>query len=375
MVYLDNAATTQVAPACVQTVSEVLATHFANPSSLYGIGLESQKVLERARGVLAKAMGCRPDEVIFTGSGTEANNLAVLGLARARRGWGNEIVASGYEHPSVENALRALEAEGFTVRRVMPDAAGNLDVERFVSLVGKQTVLAACMHVNNEIGARIDTAALARRVKEQNKRTAFHCDNVQGFLKHPLRLGGEIDTMSVSAHKIHGPKGIGALYIRRGLNIAKTIYGGLQEQGLRSGTENVAYAAGFAKAAELAIAQSAAALENAARISGVLRAGIGALDGVRVNSPDGASPYIFNFSLLGYRSETVLHFLESRGIYVSSGSACSRGEKSHTLTAMALPDRAVDSAVRVSLCESTTDADAAAFLEAVASAQKELVHT
>ncbi len=372
MIYLDNAATTSVAPECAQTVYSVLTEHFANPSSLYGMGLEAQKVLEHARGVLARAMGCGAGEIVFTGSGTEANNLAVLGLARARRNWGREIVASGFEHPSVENALRALEEEGFTVRRVAPDESGRIDTERFISLVGKDTALATCMHVNNEIGSLTDVETLARRVKEKNRRTAFHCDNVQGFLKHPLKPGA-IDTISVSAHKLHGPKGIGALYVRRGLHIAKTIFGGLQEQGLRSGTENVAYAAGFAKAVSLAAQEDG--LQNAAAIRALLGEKIGRLDGVRINSPQDGSPYIFNFSLIGYRSETVLHFLESRDIYVSSGSACSRGEKSHTLTAMGLPDRVVDSAVRVSLCASTTAAEAEAFVRAITAAKEELVHT
>ncbi len=376
VIYLDNAATTRVSQPCAQAVYDTLSGCFANPSSLYGIGFEAQKRLEAARAAVAAGMGAAPEEVYFTGSGTEANNLAVLGGARARRVWGRAVVLTGFEHPSVEQCARALAAEGFAVHRIMPDAQGQIDEEEILRAVGRDTALVAVMHVNNEIGTVLDVERIAGRVKEINRRTAVHCDNVQGFLKHPaLRLGAGIDTMAVSAHKIHGPKGIGALYVRRGHNLENVLYGGLQERALRPGTENLAYAVGFAKAVELARQNCAGQFARLQALNDALRAAAAGMRGVRVNSPQGGSPYIFNLSLLGYRSETLLHFLEQREIYVSSGSACSKGEKSHTLSAMALPREAIDGALRVSFSDETTEQEVRAFADALAQAQKTLLHS
>ncbi len=376
MIYLDNAATTRVTQPCADTIYETLCSCFANPSSLYGIGFEAQKRLDSARRTLADAMGAAAGEVYFTASGTEANNLAMLGCVRARKGWGRSVVLTGFEHPSVENCARALEAEGFALRRIMPDQNGMIKEADIVAAVGRDTALVAVMQVNNEVGTVLDVASIARQVKQINKRTAVHCDNVQGFLKHPaLQLDTGVDTMAVSAHKLHGPKGIGALYVRKGLHINNCLYGGLQERGLRPGTENVAYAVGFAKAVELAAAHRAAAFTRLRALNDRLREQIGALDAVRINSPGDNSPYIFNFSMSGYRSETLLHFLEAREIYVSSGSACSKGEKSHTLSAMGLPQAAIDSAVRVSFSDETTASDIDALVAALADAQRTLVRT
>ncbi|MEG0913533.1 MAG: cysteine desulfurase family protein [Oscillospiraceae bacterium] len=375
MNYLDNAATTQVARQCADDVYNALQNCFANPSSLYNIGFEAQKLLEDARSRVAAGIGCSSDEVYFTASGTESNNLAMLGCARARKQWGKEIVVSGFEHPSVEQCVKALEREGFGVHRIMPGKNGLIDETDFLKNINKNTALASVMYVNNEIGTINNAKLLAERVKEINKRTAFHCDNVQGFMKQrPLKLDGAIDTMSVSAHKIHGPKGIGALYVRKGLNIANVIFGGLQEKGLRSGTENLAYAVGFAKAVDLLT--EANPMEKLSRITELnqkLRELVCKLENVRINSPDTASPYILNFSLIGYRSETVLHFLEQREIYVSSGSACSKGEKSHTLSAMKLPSELIDSALRISFCESTQAWQIDELVQALKDAQSELV--
>lgn len=351
MVYLDNAATTMVCPAAAERMIKTLTDVFANPSSLYAPGLAAHKVLEEARRTMAGALGCQTDEVFFTAGGTEANNLAVLGAARARQTWGRQIVVSGMEHPSVQNTVDALKAEGFEVITVLPLSDGHPDIDGMAARVGKTTALAACMQVNNETGALADIQALAAMVKAANKRTAFHCDAVQGFLKHPLPLH-QVDTVSVSGHKVHAPKGIGALYIRRGFYLEKVMYGGNQERGVRSGTENVAGAAAFAAAIE-----TFGRINDLRHVSGLnaqLRRGVAGLADAVIHSPDDASPYILNFSLLGFRSETILHFLEKRDIYVSSGSACGRGAPSHTLTAMGLPKMMVDSAIRVSFCPGNT---------------------
>ncbi len=347
MIYLDNAATTSVHPEVVREIAAQLEEHFGNPSSLYSMGIESRRIMDRARGQIAKAMGCDSSEVYFTSCGTESNNLAIFGAARARKNWGNRIVVSGFEHPSVQNTVNSLKTEGFEVVVVMPEKDGTIDMAKFLAEVDRNTVLATCMRVNNEVGTLIDTPLLAAKVKTINKRTAFHCDGVQSFLKHPTALKGNIDTFSVSAHKVHGPKGIGALYIRKGFNLNTAQFGGGQEKGIRSGTENVPYIAGFAKAVEM-MRTEPSGIEEINALKEELWEGIRDLPGIVLNSPVNSTPYILNISMCGLRSETVLHFLEGKGIMVSSGSACGHGERSHTLEAMGLDDDRVDGAVRFS---------------------------
>ncbi|MBP1555522.1 MAG: cysteine desulfurase [Oscillospiraceae bacterium] len=354
MIYLDNAATTAVSPGAADAADRALREYFGNPSSLYSKGLDSQKALERSRAAIAKSLGCEPQELYFTASGTEGNNLAILGAARARKNWGNRVIVSGFEHPSVMNTVMSLEKEGFEVIVVEPGTDGKLDTEKFLELTDKRTVLVTCMRVNNETGTVTDCAGLAEEVKKINRRTAFHCDAVQAFGKHETALNGAIDTLSVSAHKIHGPKGIGCLYVRKGFNLENVFFGGGQERGLRSGTENIAYAAGFAQAVS-ELGNLRKQRERVSGINSILREEIGATGAAVFNSPDDASPYILNFSLPGFRSETLLHFMEEHGVLVSSGSACGKGERSHTLTAMGLPDEIIDSAVRVSFSSSTTE--------------------
>ena len=371
MIYLDNAATTTVFPEVAEVIASVLRDSFGNPSSLYSLGIESKKIMDRSRVQIAKAMGCDPAEVYFTSCGTESNNLAILGAARSRKAWGNKVIVSGIEHPSVQNTAASLANEGFDVVVIPPEEDGNLSIDRFLKEVDKRTVLVTCMRVNNETGALTDTAFLAKKVKEINRRTAFHCDAVQSFMKHTTVLDGSIDSMSVSGHKIHGPKGIGVLYLRKGFSLEKTQFGGGQEKGMRSGTENVAYIAGMAKAVEL-IGPIRKNLEHVSVCRNILWDSIRDLPEVRLNSPETASPYILNISVLGYRSETMLHFLESEGVFVSSGSACSKGEKSHTLEAMSLSEDRVDSALRFSLSAETTEDDVKTAAEALKKAIKTL---
>ena len=370
MVYLDNAATTQVSRDVADRVCEVTTNTFANPSSLYGLGFEAQRIMDASRATIAEALGCSSAEVFFTSGGTEANNIAVLGAARARKGWGSEIVVSGYEHPSIQAAAESLKAEGFEVHTVKPSASGELDIKAVAAKTSKNTALVTCMQVNNETGATADIAAMAAGIKSINRRTAVHCDYVQGFLKQPLVLNGDIDTVSISAHKVHGPKGIGALYIRKGFNISKVLHGGGQEQGVRPGTENVAGAAGFAQAATAADIKLS--FEKVKELNRLIRGMALQNSWLAVNSPPEASPYILNISMPGYRSETVLHYLEQREIYVSSGSACTKGARSHTLVAMGLADSLVDSAIRISFCADNTVQDVEALCQGLQDAQKTL---
>ena len=371
MIYLDNAATTSVCRAAADRVHELLLHCFGNPSSLHRLGLDASRVLEAARADVAAALGCTPGELYFTASGTEGNNIAVLGAARARKNWANRVVVTGYEHPSVEETIAALADEGFAVTVVNPSRDGRVDPDAILDAVDSRTALVAAMHVNNETGAMLDVSALARRIKDKNKRTAVHCDNVHGFLKHPLALEG-IDTVSISAHKIHGPKGIGALYIRKNFNLRTPVHGGGQEKGIRSGTENVPLAAGFAQAVG-AWGSVAANLATVGKTNRRLRDRLSALTGIVILSPDDASPYILNLAAPGFKSETVMHFLEARDIYVSSGSACSRGDRSHTLQAMGVSEALADGALRVSFTAGSTVEDADAFADALADAVSTLI--
>lgn len=320
MHYLDNAATTRVADAVADTADAVLRAHYANPSSLYAPGAQSEFVLSGARETVAASLGAQPGEIVFTACGSEGNNLAVLGAVKARAAWADHIVVTGYEHPSVQNPV----------------------------------------------------AALAKAVKEKNSRTAVHIDGVQAWGKVPQRLNGTaIDSYAVSGHKIHAPKGVGALYVRRGYNLAPVFLGGGQEQKRRPGTENVAYIAAMARAIERMQADGGRAGRIAA-LNKTLRDALAGMPGVVLNSPADALPELVNFSVEGVKSETMLHFLESRDVYVSSGSACSRGEASHTLTAMGLPKSRVDTALRVSFSGESTPEDVRALLDALAEGMRTL---
>lgn len=365
MHYLDNAATTRVADAVADEADRVLRSHFANPSSLYTPGFHSETVLVNARAAVAASLGAAPAQIIFTASGSEGNNLAVFGAAKARSAWANHIVVTGYEHPSVQNPVEALRQNGWSVTVVYPDETGHVDENELVDAVTKKTALVAAMHVNNEVGSILDVASLAARVKEKNSRTAVHVDGVQAWGKVPVALGHTaIDTYAVSGHKIHAPKGVGALYIRRGFNLANVLYGGGQEGRRRPGTENIAYIAAMAKAIELMLADKGRTAHLRA-LNDRLWESLAGVAGIVRNSPADAYPGVANFSVEGIKSETMLHFLEQRDIYVSSGSACSKGEASHTLTAMHLPKSRIDTALRVSFAAENTVADVDALCAAV----------
>lgn len=372
LIYLDNAATTAVLPESADAACEILREGFGNPSSLYALGVQAENRVKSARKTIAKALGCEPGELYFTSCGTESDNIAVLGAARARKNWGDEIVATSYEHPAVGNTVAALADEGFKVTLVAPGPDGNVNVDEMLAALTPKTVLVTAMSVNNETGAVVDVERLAAGVKANNKRTAFHTDHVQGFLKLPLSLKtGNIDSLALTGHKLGAPKGVGALYIRKGHKIAPTNFGGGQERGVRSGTENVAFIKAFAVAVEKLAADKDAVARMAA-LNKALRAGLERMGGIEFNSPEDAAPHILNFSMPYYRSESVLHYLEMNDIMVSSGSACSKGAASHTLAAMGLsPDR-IDSAIRIGFCAANTMTDVDALLAALEQARKDL---
>lgn len=368
MIYFDNAATTDVCPEAVEAVNSALCDCWGNPSSLYSLGIRSEQLLDASRRVIARALHADQSEIYFTASGTESNNLALMGLALARRGWGKRIVATAYEHPSVENCLAALAGYGFEIVRIAPEN-GVIDIEKMAAAATPDTAVVTAMAVNNETGALVDAAALAALVKRAAPRAAVHCDFVQGFLKRESPITPDISTLSVSGHKIRAPKGVGALYIKKGTNLYRYLNGGKQERGIRPGTENIAYAAAMAAAVKAAVKG------NTGEVKQRVLDGISDLPGVIINSPEMSDSSILNISLVGYKSETLLHYLEGRGILVSSGSACSRGEKSHTLVAMGLPDSRIDSALRLSFSGRNTPEEADIFVKELKQAVKELVHS
>ena len=371
-IYLDNSATTALCPEARDAMLEAMET-FGNPSSLHGAGQAAHTLVERARGQVAGALGVRltrPQELIFTSSGTEASNLAILGSVYAKsRRIGKRIITTDCEHPSVDAVMERLAADGFDVVRV-PTRGGTLDVDAAIRALDEPTVLVSMMLVNNETGARFDVERVFRAAKQKNPATVTHCDAVQGFLKIPFTpasLGA--DMVTVSAHKIHGPKGVGALYVSPAIHKAKQlapyIHGGGQESGLRSGTENVVCICGFGAAAARGVVRRDQDVQRVTELRTYLEARLSALD-VRVNVPAGdRAPHIVSLTLPQIKSQTMLNWLSAKGICVSSGSACSSHKQtaSPTLLAFGLTPREADCTLRVSLCADNTEAQLDALCE------------
>lgn len=376
--YLDNAATTRIDPAVTEVIHDALVELWANPSSLYDPAVAAQDGIENARARIAKTLHCRSDEIYFTGCGTEGNNMAIWGAAMPRRQWGNKVVVSGFEHPSVQLAARALKNEGFEVVEILPEADGHLDTGKFLAAVDKNTVLASCMAVNNETGAVQDIAALAAGIKARNSRTHFHVDAVQAWLRLPIDLQkwAGVDTLAVSGHKIHAPKGIGALFIRdsQRQTLRPPYCGGHQERGLRPGTENTPYIVGLGLAAAKGYQGMRARTKQIEALNHRLREGLAALPGITINSPADAVPEVLNFSTGCINSQTFINYLNTRGVLVSGGSACDKGEPSHTLEAMGCDERIIHTALRVSFCADNTDEDVDALLDGLKNGLQSLQH-
>ena len=359
-VYLDNAATTRPYPQAADAVREAMMGNFGNPSSLHALGKRAEDAVTEARQAIAGGFSCDASEVVFTSGGTEANNLAIVGYCMANRRRGNKIVTTAVEHPAVLEPLKWLETQGFTIELVRPASTGAVTAEDVRAAVDSDTILVSCMAVNNETGAVNPIAEIAAGLDKTQ--TALHVDAVQAFGKldcNAGRLGA--DLMTVSSHKIHGPNGVGALYVRRGVKLSPIEYGGGQERGLRSGTENVAGIVGFALAAKLAQQNRAQDMERLAALKGQLLEGLAHIDGMTVNSPADALPTVVNVSFPPVKAEVLLHVLESQGVFVSTGSAChSRNRsRSHVLTAMGLKNDRIDSAIRISMSGETTAEDIA----------------
>ncbi len=367
-VYLDNAATTRCRDEVAGLVEKLSTGTFGNPASLHNLGVEAEHASKEARGIIADSLKCRPENILFTSGGTESNNMALIGTARANRRQGMHIITSATEHPSVLNTVYYLEEEGYSVTVLIPDGTGRITADAVLSALQPDTVLVSLMAVNNEIGTLNPVQEIGERLKKEAPQVLFHVDAVQAYGKYefrPKRQG--IDLMSASAHKIHGPKGVGFLYIGDGVKIRPLLFGGGQQKGLRSGTENVPGEAGFGLAAELAYRTLA---EDHARMcarKAQLLTGVMEIPDVRINgkTDEESAPHILSASFSGVRSEVLLHALEDKGIYVSSGSACSahKGTEVGTLSALGLSKEEQEGTIRFSLSRETTEEEIAYTVE------------
>lgn len=375
-IYLDNSATTRMCDESLSAYSDAARKHFGNPSSLHGIGHDAERIVSAARADILTSLYTGSGDIIFTGSGTEANNLAIIGRAHAKERFrqGAKIITSAGEHASVNAALERLAVEGFKVAKI-PTLGGELDLDALRRELTRDTVLVTIMLVNNETGAVYNIPEVSRLIKDHAPDAYLHVDATQGYLKIPFSpqvLGA--DMVTVSAHKIEGPKGVGALYISERVKtehgIAPIIHGGAQERGLRSGTENVPGIAAFGAAVKVGHASVKATAESLEALKARLISGIRSdetLSVIRIAEPVMHAPHIVNLALPSIKSETMLHFLSSEGIYVSSGSACSSntGHKSEALIAFGRSEAEADSSIRVSFGRENTEADVDALLSAL----------
>lgn len=358
-VYFDNAATTKIIPEVREIMLKTMDEDYGNPSSMHLKGVEAENYVRNARNSIAKQLKCESKEIIFTSGGTESNNLALLGLALANKRAGNHIITTGIEHASVYNPVLYLQELGFEVTFLKVDAHGKVDLDHLRESLRDDTILVSTMAVNNEIGAVEPIEEIAAIIKQYNKehdrQILYHVDAIQAFGKrviYPKRVG--IDAMSMSGHKIHGPKGSGAVFVDSKVKIKPVLYGGGQEKGMRSGTENTAAIAGMGKATEIMYARLEDNNEKMQAVKDALIAGATKIEGVTDNS--GESPHIASLSFRGVRSEVLLHALEDKGIYVSAGSACSSNHPaiSGVLQAIGLDKDLLESTLRFSFCEYNT---------------------
>jgi len=366
-IYLDNAATTKALPEVTTAVVDALENNYANPSSLHRFGLKSENILKRSRKIVADYLGVKAKEIIFCSGGTESNNLAIRGITKAYKNRGRHLITSPIEHSSVAELFKALEKEGWQVDQVQVDQRGHVDLKHLRSLITEETLLVSIMQVNNELGTIQPTKEIAEIIKEENPLSFFHVDGVQAFGKIYSNLSQwQVDLYSISGHKIHGPKGVGALYIKKGTNLKPLIYGGGQERNLRSGTENIPAIAGLGEAVKKLPQLSAAKNvdKNLAQKKEYFLNSLQEIEEVIVNSPAAGAPHIINFSLPGITGETMLHALESQGIYISTGSACSSRKKgSRIINACGLSQKKSESALRVSLNRTITNDDLDYFIK------------
>lgn len=359
-IYLDNAATTKPCEEAISAMVNAMQKTYANPSALHLLGLQSEDAVLAAKQTIAKALGTSSNNIYFTSGGTESNNTIIFGAAKKLNRMGKHIVTGAIEHPSVLEPIKELEKQGYEVT-IIPASINGYKKEDIINAIRKDTILVSLMTVNNENGAISDLSFVKKAIKEKGSRALFHSDCVQAFLKTKLNVNN-YDLITISSHKIMGPKGIGAMYVST--DIKPLLYGGGQQKGVRSGTIFTELICGFAAAVKAFNCKDIENINLYAREK---------LKEYTINSPENASKYILNLSVGGYKSENLLHFLETKGIYVSTGSACAKGAKSYVLKAMGLSDDLIDSCLRISFSNNTTKEDIDAFYEGLKEAEKTLV--
>lgn len=373
-IYLDNAATTRVCTEAADIAYKVMTDCYGNPSSTHTKGRDAKAYLDTARTQIASALGCSASEVYFTSCGSESDVWAITRGAESAARRGRHIISSAVEHDAVRKTLEELESRGFEVTYLSPEKDGSVSADAVKAALREDTILVTLMMVNNETGGITDIAAIAKMLKGCGSKALLHTDAVQGFMKVPFsakKLGA--DMISISGHKIHAPKGIGALYIKTGVKIKPLIRGGAQEGGMRAGTEAMPQIAAFGKAAEIAFSGMKDNCDKMASLRALAMSTICA-DIPEAQIIGGGAPHILSVSLPGWRSEVLMNFLEAEGIYVSRSSACKKGGRSHVLEAMRLPAQVIDGAIRVSFSRYNTEDDVLALCSALKRAHDTLAH-
>ncbi len=365
MAYFDNSATTKPSENVIKAVTFALNECWGNPSSLHSLGTEANNALNKARKQVASLLGCQSENFFFASSGTAANNTAIFGAYEKQKRLGNRIVTTAIEHPSVLEPIKRLEQNGVEVIRIAPDKNGRINEDEFFSSINDKTILVSSMAVNNEVGSIMPVSSIRSAIKRAKSPALVHTDCVQAFGKIPLSpntLGADIIT--VSAHKIHGPKGVGGIYLKARNIIKPYMLGGEQESNIFAGTQGMPAIMGFGAAAEEAknIQENS---EKVKELKEYLIENIKDLKSVRINSPEDACPYILNISILGLPSQPIVNFMSERNIQISAGSACKMGHRSPVLTAMGLDSRVIDSAVRISFSRYNTKEETELLIKAI----------
>ncbi len=372
-VYFDNAATTCVRSEAAEIMLKVMTEDFGNPSSTHSMGRKAKTILETARKNIADAIGASPAEIYFTSGGTESDNWAILGVCEKQWRKGKHIIISGYEHDAINSPVKKLEDQGWEITRIIPDSDGHITAEAVSEAVRKDTVLVSVMLVNNETGAVNPIAKIAKAVKAKSD-AIVHTDAVQAFCKMPVSVKSlGVDLMSLSSHKIHGPKGCGALYVKNGVKLPALIMGGGQEESLRSGTEALPAIAGFGEAARLGKTEMPKTVEKMRELRAYLKDAISREIPETVFIGTGDAPHILSISLPKYKSEVLMNYLDREGICVSKSSACKKGKRSHVLEAMGLAPQIIDGAIRISLSKFSTIEECEYFVEHLKAASEKVL--
>lgn len=374
MIYFDNCATTKPCEQAIKAAEAALRDTWGNPSSLHKMGVSSESLVNHARSIIARALNAEDNEITFTSGATESNNTAIFSAALTKGKRRRKIITTAFEHPSVSSPIKRLEELGFEIVRIFPEKDGVINPSDVLSKIDSSTLLVSLMLVNNETGVITDVSKIFKAVKMRDKDIYTHTDAVQGFMKININAKAMYaDMISISGHKAYAPKGIGALYIKKGVNLLPFIVGGGQESGRRSGSESTVLINAFGAAVNAHINDIGSRFDKASLLKEYLRDRIKDVDGVYLHEFKNSLPYINSVTVERYKSETLLHFLESKDIYVSSGSACSKGKKSEVLKAFGYNDSELESTLRISFCADNTTEQIDEFIDAIKEARQSLV--